>query len=238
MGLIAVNRYEFPAGPSINKNYRPGQTNAAENVIYFCSLRLYWSGLAAVNFFDFIKIVCMQIKILRLLCLALFIAGLSSCFRNYYKAETQTPANAVQTGAKLDSLSAAGRYVILRNGPGETYHINGLQLNEDKQSATAVLAGVGADHQYYLKKGATKKGRYRKWDAVQRGVLNEAHVYVPYDAAAKEGNYTLRLADVQKIDVVKRDKKRTMINAVLSGIGFAAIPAAAIAVAQAAATLK
>jgi hypothetical protein len=154
-----------------------------------------------------------------LLTAAIIITLLSSC-HNYYKVTTLTPPDARQTGAKLDSFSAANSYSILRNGTGEAYHITNLQLGNDHKTAEVLLKAVDADHQLYFKEGVNKNMRYQRLRIGRRSLMNEVHVYVTYDTTAKEGHYTLKLDNVQKIDVLKHDTKRSLSSHVLGGIGY------------------
>lgn len=148
-------------------------------------------------------------------------AALTSCFRNYYKVVAVPALNARQAGTRLDSFSAAGRYLILRNGLGNAYRINNFRLGDGGQTATLTLSAVGADHQLYLKEGVNSNHRYRSSRSEQKPVVNEVHAYIPFDTAVKEGSYTLNLNAVQKIDVLKRDAKRSVGSHVLGGLGIA-----------------
>jgi hypothetical protein len=179
----------------------------------------------------------MSAKILHLFFLTVSLLGLSSCFRNYYKVATETRPDARQTGSKLDSLSAAGRYLILRNGPGDAHRISGFRLNGDSQTAAITLQALGADHQFYLKEEANTKKRYGKTWPKQKQVVNEVHVYLPYDTAVKEGSYTLTLSNVQKVDVLTHDRKRSKKSYISSSIGVA-LGAACVALAFAAAAWR
>ena len=50
-------------------------------------------------------------------------------------------------------------------------------------------------------------------------VLNEVHMYIANDTLINKGSYTLSLDQIQKIEVIEKDKKRTTNSYVLGAIG-------------------
>ena len=150
----------------------------------------------------------------------------SSC--QYYKVTTLAGKDASQTAAKLDSFYAANRYAILRNGHDEAYQITDLKISNDQTTAAMLLKPVDEAHRFYLTEGANSSKRYRRARPTQKEIVHEVHVYTPHDSAAKAGSYSLKLDNVQRIDILNHNKKRTANSYVLSGIGLT-VAAAAIA---------
>lgn len=151
----------------------------------------------------------------KFLLVPLFI-GLLSC-HNYYKAVSLTQQDNPRLGLKLDSLNTPNKYLILRNGSAAAYGISTLKTNSADNTATLVLTNVAADHRVHLSNNGDR--RYRKLEASQRGVVNEVHVYMPFDPNAKTGTYSLPLGNVEKIEALKHDAKRST-NSHLLGAGL------------------
>ena len=149
-------------------------------------------------------------------------AGMALCScHNYYKATTLTQPGAGTAAAKLDSLRSANRYLILRNGTNDAFAVTALRVSEDKTSATLSLEPIGEPHRYYLS-GKGQLPRYKKKKAEQAQVVNEAHVYVPYDPDMKTGNYSLPLDHIQRIETLQHDAKRSTNSHVLGSLGIVA----------------
>jgi hypothetical protein len=143
------------------------------------------------------------------------------CSCHYYKvAATLQPENTVTT-AKLDSLRSGNRYLILRNGLSDAYRITNMQISEDRTNALLSLQPVDREHKYHFQQGAYTSRQYQRSNALQSGVINEAHLYIPYDKEAATGTYTLPLSKVERIEVLQNDAKRTANSYVLSGLGIA-----------------
>ena len=151
-------------------------------------------------------------------CIMLF--AFSSCY--YYKATTLSGNDNRIKIATLDSLQSANRYLILRNGNDDYYHIQKLQRSDDGKSLMLSLDSVSEVHRYLLNRRALPNKRYRKSKSLQNQVVTEVHVYTAYRQDIKTGEVTLPLESIEKIDVLKHDAKRTVNSHVLSGLGIAA----------------
>ena len=51
-------------------------------------------------------------------------------------------------------------------------------------------------------------------------VLSEVHMYITNDTLLSKGSYTLSLDQIQKIEVIEKDKKRTTNSYVIGALGF------------------
>ncbi|MGZ8554548.1 MAG: hypothetical protein ACXWV8_14145 [Chitinophagaceae bacterium] len=143
---------------------------------------------------------------------------ISAC-HTYYKATPASTATTDESAKSIDSLQKNNRYFILRNG-NVAYSISNPMLSEDKQTLSCQLDIVPASHQLHLVKGIKGKMQYKKSSIEGLQVLSEVHFYTPYDSSAKEGNYSLALNRVQKIEVIEHDKKRTSNSYVIGALGY------------------
>lgn len=144
-----------------------------------------------------------------------FILLLASC-HNFYKASTiNSSGNATHS---IDSLQLLNRYFILRSG-GQAYHMKGLQLSQDRKTLRAILDTLPPQHQMYLTKSRKGKMQYKKSNPEDLAVLSEVHLYAPVVQASVGETLILPLEQVQKIEVIEHDKKRTTNSYVIGAIG-------------------
>ena len=137
----------------------------------------------------------------------------------YYKAQTVTPTASNHTEKKIDSLKLVNRYFVLREG-SNAYYMNHLQFNADHTVITCTLDSLAPEHKLHLVNGVNHTQRYKRYDPNQLGVLNEVHLYIQPDTTAHLGAYSLNLSQVQKIEVIQKDQKRTTNSYVLGTLGF------------------
>ena len=142
---------------------------------------------------------------------------LSSACHTYYKATPARIGNTNQTSESIDSLQKKGRYFILRNG-NTAYGISNPKLSMDKKFLQCQLDILPSSHQLHLEKGIKGKMQYKKNSIDQ--VLSEVHFYTVYDSAARQGNYSLPLGRVQRIEIIEQDKKRTTSSYVIGAVGY------------------
>ncbi len=148
------------------------------------------------------------------LLLVLFTLTLISACQNFYKA-TARPKEA----ASIDSLTKLNRYFILRSG-SQAYYMKNIVLSNDRKTLETVLDSLPPAHRLHLVNEYNGKMRYFKSRVFDVGVLSEVHMYIPQDNTAAIGaRYTLPLDQVQKIEVIEKDKKRTMSSYVIGAIG-------------------
>ena len=143
---------------------------------------------------------------------------LTSC-HTYYKAiqvNTNTP---IGEAATIDSLKQSERYFILRNG-SESFFMKKTTLSDDKKTINCILDPVADNHQLYLANGQNGKKKYKKNNPMQLPVLDEVHFYIQPDSVAVPGMYNLQLSQIQKIEVIEKDKKRTTTSYILGTIGI------------------
>ena len=139
---------------------------------------------------------------------AMIILAMSSC-NKYYKATlADTGENSAQ---RIESLKNAGRYFILRNG-NQAFAMNSVVVNKDEKTMQCMLAFLPQEHQLHLEKGINGKMRYGKSESDtldKYPVLNEVHFYILNNTNVQAGPYTLPLNQVQKIEIIEKDKIRT-----------------------------
>ncbi|KAA9039544.1 hypothetical protein FW778_12070 [Ginsengibacter hankyongi] len=134
----------------------------------------------------------------------------AGCNRYYKAVITKVKANPDKS---VDSLKNQNRYFILRT-PSQAYFMRNIILSEDRKKITCTLDDIPIEHQDYLYKG---KGNLRYKEPF---VLNEVHMYIGNDSALNKGSYTLTLDQIQKIEVIEKDKKRTTNSYVIGALGY------------------
>jgi hypothetical protein len=129
----------------------------------------------------------------------------------YYKAVTTNVKD--NPDKSVDSLKNQNRDFILRT-PSQGYFMRNIILSEDRKKITCTLDDIPIEHQDYLYKG---KGNLRYKEPF---VLNEVHIYIGNDSPLNKGSYALSLDQVQKIEVIEKDKKRTTNSYVIGALGY------------------
>ncbi len=153
-------------------------------------------------------------KTFKSLLVALFSLTLMTACQNYYMA-TARPKEA----GSIDSLTRLNRYFVLRSG-SQAYYMKNIVLSNDRKTLETTLDTLPPQHKLHLVNGYNGKMRYYKSKLFDIGVLNEVHMYTAQDNTAAAGNrYTLALDQVQKIEVIEKDKKRTTGSYVIGAIG-------------------
>ncbi len=140
---------------------------------------------------------------------------------HYYKAVSRPFKNDADKAERIDSLSAAKRNFILRNGD-QAFYMNNPILSADKKIVGCTLDTLSSFNRLHLTTGKAGKMRYKKHDPGDLSVLNEAHVYIVHDTAATTGKYSLAIDKVKKIEVIEKDKQRTSNSYVLGGLAITA----------------
>ena len=140
---------------------------------------------------------------------------------NYYKELTLMPSGNNQVIQKIDSLKLENRYFVLRNA-NDAYYMKYLQLNADHTILNCTLDTLAPVHRLHLENSLNNNinRRYKKYDPSQLSVLNEVHLYIQPDNTITTGKYSLTLSQVQKIEVIQKDKKRTTNSYILGTIGY------------------
>jgi len=148
----------------------------------------------------------------------LFICCLCTGCHNYYKALKVNTADS-HAAETLDSLKLQNRYFILRNGD-DNYYMKNLQVNSSHTVLTCMLDTLPNWHHLRVPNKYILRSRYVKKDPYSMSILNEVHLYIPHDSTVVPGKYSLTLNQVQKIEVIQKDKKRTANSYVLGALGY------------------
>lgn len=161
-------------------------------------------------------------KMKKLLTAMVVFVTFSSC-NNYYKAITTAgPATAVN----IEDLKIKDKYFILRDGNG-AFTMNNISFTADQKMMQCTLDSLPDIHKLHLKKGRYGKMRYENSNGGEQDesvVLKEVHVYVSPDTNTVTGPYTVSLNNLQKIEVLKKDKQKTNKSTALAiGITVTAI---------------
>ena len=159
-----------------------------------------------------------QAKVNRTMLMLLLLFAVSAC-HNFYKAVATKGNTDTEKAAVTDSLKMQNRYFVLRNG-NQSYYMKNILISADKKTLDCVLDQVPPDHQLHLVNGRRGKMQYKKNEPQDLGVLNEVHFYIEPGDTTTQGNYTLQLDKIQKIEIIEKDKGRTMGSYVIGTIGY------------------
>ena len=144
---------------------------------------------------------------------------LTGCFQHYYKTAQPAPSSTEQY---ISTPQYQNRYFILHNG-SEVYHMSNVTISEDKKLITCQLDTLEESHLLYLNRGRDGNMQYKanKPEAV---VLNEVHLYIPVDTIDKSQlAYTLPIDKIKKVEVVQKNKGRTIGSYVLGVVGITTV---------------
>ena len=144
---------------------------------------------------------------------------LTSC-HTYYKATQVQKNNPSGEAATIDSLRLSKRYFILRSG-SESFYMKNPTVGADQKSLNCILDKVSHYHQPCLSNDQSGKMKYNNNNPMESSVLNEVHFYLPPDSSQVSGPYKVQLIQIQKIEVIEKDKKRTANSYVIGGICYA-----------------
>lgn len=143
---------------------------------------------------------------------------LTSC-HTYYKASQVQKNNPTSEAATIDSLRLSERYFILRNG-SESFYMKNPTLSADQKTMDCILDTVPFYHQMYLANGPNGKMKYKKYTTMGDMLLNEVHFHITPDNTATAGPYKLQLDQIQKIEVIEKDSKRTTNSYVIGAFCY------------------
>ena len=151
--------------------------------------------------------------ILLIACFNLFIG----CFNRFY-IPVRTTSNTIEAKeSTLKKLEQEDRYFILRKG-AYSYAMSNVMLDETKMELTADLGSVPAIHRLYIQ-SKPANFRYSKGKK-QQVVLKEVHLYSNDNTSIDTSKqFTLPLANIEKIEVLEFDERRTTNSYVWGTIG-------------------
>lgn len=149
----------------------------------------------------------------------LIVAG-SSC-NTYYKAVSIPVRTDEEKTYRLDSIFNSNRYIILRSGLA-AYNVQEPHLSTDKLQIECIVDTLSPYNKVHLTHGRKGKFIYKKFDPMQKTVLNEAHIYIQEDSVSKIGKFSVAVNKIDKIELIKKDKSKTTINHILGGLAIAA----------------
>lgn len=145
---------------------------------------------------------------------SIIVLAFAAC-NHYYKAiKTENPI----AGKTVDSLQNQNRYFILRNG-SEAYYMTKIVLSEDRKTLSCVLDSLPTGHRLYLTHSRNGNMRYIP-HLNDDEVLNEVHLFIKTSASINAGQVTINLNEIQKIEVIEKDRKRTTSSYVIGALGY------------------
>jgi len=130
------------------------------------------------------------------------------CFQHYYKARVpQYDSNLPKTSV-IDTLRKQGKYFVLRNG-SDAYYMKDISLSPDNKTLKITLDKLPKDHMLYLTRGREGVMKYERGNPNDMKVFSEVHVYIAPDSNITTGNYVLQPGNIQKIELIQKNKART-----------------------------
>jgi hypothetical protein len=113
------------------------------------------------------------------------------------------------------------RYLVLHKADS-AWHLTVTLLTDSY--LIAEISQLPADHQKYLTTHPGDYNRYKKNHSLnESGVVNEVHLYLPVTYGSKyTGRETvyIELAAINKVEVYKKAKGKTIMSWVLPGVGI------------------
>lgn len=140
---------------------------------------------------------------------------------NYYKIISFKKDQDLPTYSSIDSLQKLKRYFVLRSGDS-AFYMNDLKLNHDQTKLSCTLEPISDNHLYYLNSVSNNRKRYSKSDRLQKDIVNEVHFYTMKDIEVAKGPFSMELSQIQKIEVIQHDKRRTTNSYVIAVAGTVA----------------
>ena len=94
-----------------------------------------------------------------------------------------------------------------------------LVVDDQKMVITSALSTVPEINTVYIK---PHKRQTYKASKGQSEVLNEVHIYVPSNIGNVDtiSNINLNMGDIEKIEIIQKDKARTTTSYILGGLGY------------------
>lgn len=164
----------------------------------------------------------------------------SSC-AHYYKAVNAPVKTNYQTAGTLRRLEQENRTMILRNGT-QAFLMLDAMVSNDQHAVTCILHELPDAHRLHLTNGRQGKMKYVRPGGEldymgDTAVLNEAHIYINPDTSLQLGVQTLMFKNIQRIEIIEKDNKRSA-NSKIFGVLITLVSAAAVAVSLMAASLN
>ncbi len=100
----------------------------------------------------------------------------------------------------------------MRDG-ANAFTMNNISFSTDQKTLHCTLDSMPRyEHNLHMVKGENGNKKYqdkRLSDEDESGVLNEVHVYSYSNGQSKVGPYSFQLEQVQKMEVIEKDKEKT-----------------------------
>ena len=146
---------------------------------------------------------------------------LTAC-QTYYKTIQIPAVSNIEKVTVVDSLKQQARYFILQSG-NQAFNMKDIGLAADQKTFDCTLDTIPYYHQLHLANGHKEKMKYKKDEPISSTVLNEVHFYIQPDGTTMLGQYQLPLDKIQKIEVIKKDEKRTANSHVIGWVSFSVV---------------
>ncbi len=174
----------------------------------------------------------MNAKVIYAILIALgLLPTIISCSR-FYKVNVPKSEKWNVNAEGLSKLDSSGRVFILRSGD-RAFVMDVKTISEDQSTLEVILSSTDPFHMHHVMNSGTKRRKYKRTVPEQQTVINEVHLYIPPDSSLGEGYYVLNLKDVQKMEVLEKDKNRTTVSYIIGGtaivVGSVAIVVAIVA---------
>jgi hypothetical protein len=154
----------------------------------------------------------MKTTLLRAISLIMVPLMLCSCSR-YYSVHTEAPSTPELKNKILDSLNRQNKYFLV-HADSTVYGVNDMSVDSATLTIKGIATNVPEDHSLYLHPHRHFIwGPQRVYYRVESGIVNEVHVYTHH--AVKDSSFNIPVKNIQKIEMIACDKKKTnTVNAI------------------------
>jgi hypothetical protein len=156
-----------------------------------------------------------QINRLAILLLALCLCFVAAC--NYYKPIPTSPS-AMSSAKSQEIASMSQKTIIIRSNEGD-FLLKNMEIRMEKEDLLGILDSVPENNQTYI---TDTKQRF-SYSSNDPSVLSEVHIYTSLEPNVQIGQEVIiPISNINKIEVIERDKQRSNTNTVLTVIGVTA----------------
>jgi uncharacterized Zn-finger protein len=161
---------------------------------------------------------------------AIIVLGSCSSCSNYYKAIT---ASEPTKAASFNDFQDNKKYYILRNG-STAFGMKNISVSNDRKNLQCTLEELPFDHKLYVTSRTGGKMKYKTKnyaDEDESVVLNEVHIYMMPGSKPETGPYTLAFENIQKAEIIEKDKiktKRSHVAGTIIGVSGTVVAVGAI----------
>jgi hypothetical protein len=140
----------------------------------------------------------------------------TSCFKNFYLSNSKKELATVE----VEKLNSDSKKFVIVHFSDKTFELTKYTITN--QAIEGDINKIETpEHLLYLNPEENSSNRYKK--RYKSAVLNEVHIYTLLKSTIQNTNHIqLTSKDISRIDIYTKDKKRTIVNHIISSFGVAA----------------